>query len=97
MVEADRMELESLRMKEAQRTKLGKAHESIAEAGVEGVLDPERLMSFHESQWPALIDMAKQTAGPARSYGSGQINMPAPTAPRTPVSAVDTFNAAFDG
>ena len=96
MVEADRMELESLRMKEAQRTKLGKAHESIAEAGVEGVLDPERLMSFHESQWPALIDMARQTAGPARSYGSGQINMPSPPTVRTPVSAVDAFNAAFE-
>ena len=92
----ERVELEQLRMKEAQRTKASKAETTIREAGVDGLITTDRLMSFHESQWPTLIDFARAQNGPNRSYGSGQINMPAPTKAREAASPIDVVNAAYE-
>lgn len=96
MTEADRVELAALRIEREQRVKRANAEKAIREAGVEGMIDADKLMPFSESQWGTLISVASQSAPPPRSYGGGAINMPAPEARRTSVSPIDAFNAAYE-
>lgn len=95
--EADKLELTQLRIEKTNRVKREAATKAVREAGVDGLLDVDKhLMPFEESQWPALISVAQQTAGPARSYGSGQINMPMPGG-RQVESAIEAFTNAYEG
>ncbi len=60
--EGERQELARLREAEATRGKKDRAVEAIKAAGSEGIVDPDHLVSFMESQWPALLHQWSQPA-----------------------------------
>ncbi len=93
MTEADRMELESLRAREAKRGALAAAKKKIRESGV--FMKPERLITFAPEQWDAVLDLATQ--GPRYGTVERPFTEAEPPARRGTGSAADVFRQRFNG